>query len=582
MPTLIGGRYNMTQFRQLRFARVDLARASWLAVLVAGTAAARIAVYLRAAAPLEDALISLRYARNIANGLGFVYNPGEHVLGTTTPLWTLINALYIWLFGTARLFAFGFWLNLGLDLITLACLLAILERAGISRGASMGAVIPFAFYSPFVFITSSHMEICLFMALLVFSLMMFQSGRTCLCAFLAGLLAVCRPEGFLWLGLLLTVVAWQRRQIPWKEAGVAGMAVAPWFVFAAQYFGHVVPQSALAKAPWTFQSLPHVLFSGAKALPATFLASIYGSPLPALPVLSFAGAGVVIQTILAAAFLAGAYVALGRSGPREMVLLFLVFVCFYAFAAPGVFFPWYGVSTSFLFYPVLILGLSHLNRIVAARLAPGGGALSRITWAAGCAVLVLGLAGGLFVRSNNLKLLSQYEEGSRKAIGTMLASETPTDAKILLEPIGYIGFFSNRYVYDLAGLVSPSMVGLRRRYPTDWYLRAIFSLSPDYLILRKFEVDRNVCFVGGESLFKSEEDRTRFFHSYLKIREFSGMAVHGNETQYLMLFRRIGSVMEGPHLPALKSPVRTKRGPDLFGRSAVLRVRDRYGEPIER
>src|SRR5712691_4850324 len=45
----------------------------------------------------EDALITLRYAENIAAGHGFVYNPGERVLGSTTPLYTLLLALAAWL-----------------------------------------------------------------------------------------------------------------------------------------------------------------------------------------------------------------------------------------------------------------------------------------------------------------------------------------------------------------------------------------------------------------------------------------------------------------------------------------------------
>jgi hypothetical protein len=39
---------------------------------------------------LEDALITFRYARNLTDGNGFVYNVGERVLGTTTPLLTLL------------------------------------------------------------------------------------------------------------------------------------------------------------------------------------------------------------------------------------------------------------------------------------------------------------------------------------------------------------------------------------------------------------------------------------------------------------------------------------------------------------
>src|SRR5437867_1649073 len=35
----------------------------------------------------EDAYITYRFARNLALGLGPVFNPGERVMGFTTPLW---------------------------------------------------------------------------------------------------------------------------------------------------------------------------------------------------------------------------------------------------------------------------------------------------------------------------------------------------------------------------------------------------------------------------------------------------------------------------------------------------------------
>ena len=42
--------------------------------------------------PVDDAFISFRYAINLGAGRGFVYNINEWVLGTTTPLWTLVLA----------------------------------------------------------------------------------------------------------------------------------------------------------------------------------------------------------------------------------------------------------------------------------------------------------------------------------------------------------------------------------------------------------------------------------------------------------------------------------------------------------
>ena len=40
----------------------------------------------------EDAYITFQFARNLAAGQGFVYNPGEAIYGSTTPLLTLLLA----------------------------------------------------------------------------------------------------------------------------------------------------------------------------------------------------------------------------------------------------------------------------------------------------------------------------------------------------------------------------------------------------------------------------------------------------------------------------------------------------------
>lgn len=41
----------------------------------------------------DDAFISFRYAKNLVNGLGLVYNAGEYVDGYTNFLWTMLIAL---------------------------------------------------------------------------------------------------------------------------------------------------------------------------------------------------------------------------------------------------------------------------------------------------------------------------------------------------------------------------------------------------------------------------------------------------------------------------------------------------------
>src|SRR3954452_8190151 len=64
-------------------------RGWWLALPAGAALAARL---VTGPHPIDDAYITFRYARNLAEGLGLVYNPGEWVLGTTTPLWALLLA----------------------------------------------------------------------------------------------------------------------------------------------------------------------------------------------------------------------------------------------------------------------------------------------------------------------------------------------------------------------------------------------------------------------------------------------------------------------------------------------------------
>src|SRR4029077_17355811 len=60
----------------------------------------RVLMLIQTPAAAEDSFITFRYARNLAAGQGLVYNPGEHVMGFTSPLWTVWSALGIAVVGT--------------------------------------------------------------------------------------------------------------------------------------------------------------------------------------------------------------------------------------------------------------------------------------------------------------------------------------------------------------------------------------------------------------------------------------------------------------------------------------------------
>jgi len=97
----------------------------------------------------DDAMISMRYAYNLAHGLGAVWNPGEHVEGFTNPLWVGIMAI-VHLFPIG-LNETGLYIQfLGASLLTLNLFLVkgIVEHFTDDLLPMFSAVALTAFYAP--------------------------------------------------------------------------------------------------------------------------------------------------------------------------------------------------------------------------------------------------------------------------------------------------------------------------------------------------------------------------------------------------------------------------------------------------
>ena len=72
----------------------------------------------------DDAFISFRYAQNMAQGHGLIYNLGERVEGYTNFLWTVLAALVLWLGGDISWWAYAAGMLLGLLIVLLSFKLA--------------------------------------------------------------------------------------------------------------------------------------------------------------------------------------------------------------------------------------------------------------------------------------------------------------------------------------------------------------------------------------------------------------------------------------------------------------------------
>jgi hypothetical protein len=73
-------------------------------------------------------------------------------------------------------------------------------------------------------------------------------------------------------------------------------------------------------------------------------------------------------------------------------------------------------------------------------------------------------------------------EGALKPAGFWLRQNSDPDARVQLEPLGYVGYYSERVMIDEVGLVTPQMVKLKRQgvFDLDKY---IGFFQPDFVLI---------------------------------------------------------------------------------------------------
>jgi hypothetical protein len=194
--------------------------------------------------PLDDSWIHLHFARNLAEGAGFAYNPGTPVAGSTAPLWTLLLAAGARLAGASVVMA----KTLGVAAALGAALL--LRRAALAWGApppaALVAAVALLWSGPFAWGALSGMEVTLAALLVAAALLAAARERLVWTAVAGALAALARPEAV----VLLPFLAIARRPTPRRLALFAAIVVlvlAPFVVFCWATTGTPLPSTAAAK-----------------------------------------------------------------------------------------------------------------------------------------------------------------------------------------------------------------------------------------------------------------------------------------------------------------------------------------------
>jgi hypothetical protein len=533
---------------------------------------------------VDDAYITFRYARNIATGVGFVYNPGEHVLGTTTPAYALLLALL------SRLTAFydyphlALLVNALLDALAFCLLLRLAYRLIGWPWVGLVAAALFALDGRTLDFSTGGMETSFNVMAILLTLVFFFESRRMLAALAAGLVVLIRPDGVTLAAVLF--LAWglaalrRKGPWPWKEIALFSVVVAPWIIFAFFYFGNPIPQSILAKS--VLYRVPKLMAFRAFLVQ---LRTVFPFSIPTLhdpePL-----ERQLLQAGLPVALCMLGLIALIKRHANAWVLgvYILLFISFFSLGNP-LWLGWYEVPLMPLYWILILAAVIGLAKWLASRSpklasearevsSPNARLRNPKTESRGSQVVVSLCTFALLAVPHLSRLnaipweklqrevfvlnpaFNKRREEDYELLARMLLPSAKQDRLVAIPEIGAFGYVYPGRLFDTSGLISPPVL---KYFPI-----------PDNIPVEIYSVPRQMIFDLRPDLFVSFDsfmqvtlppDDPEFLQLYRPTIGLTSHAAFG--IQRLMTYRRADLPVEVA-LPPEAQPVNVDFGPDLL------------------
>lgn len=442
----------------------------------------------------DDAYITFRYARNIVEGAGFVYNPGEHVLGTTTPLYTLVLSLFAFILSPAAIPWIAVALNALSDAISAILVFKLIKQFAESDVVAWASAISFALAPLSVTAAVWGMETSFYTMLLLLTYHFWMKGATHGAALVSGLTLLTRPDAAILVLLIFGSMLIVREKIPFTELGLFLVLVAPWLIFSWLYFGSPVPNSFIAKAAKWSIAQPE---TSAWVVFAWYLGALFIGYRPV------AGIWHLARIIFNAVFSTIGVASAAMVGNWKALLFFSYPLLYMAVSLllEASMFPWYVIPLQPFAIMAVVMGLAHLARPIFAdgkgsRYLPvrSSTAFFLLLW---MIPLMMALSEYTFISVDDGKLsirggiIGQREELYRQA-ALELAPQVTVATRVATSEIGSLGYHSRAHILDAAGLVSPIATSY---FPLEVYttedgrkeipeipLSFVLDLEPDYVV----------------------------------------------------------------------------------------------------
>ena len=465
---------------------------------------------------VDDALISFAYARSLANGAGFVSQPGmAPVEGFSNPLWTLLFVPAFWLSSDLPLWIakfFGHALSFGTFFFGFQIVLR-LTRSPLFGVLAMTAL---ALNTSFVVWNVSGLENALYafeIVAIAYLGLLALDGLSSRVAVIAGLLAAAaaltRPDGIvfvlLWPGALAAQILCDRR-IPAEilrtcaaYITAAALPLVSYKAMALVYFGSLFPNTYYTKGGPDLETILGILALNPTLIDKAIdlLAAPFG--------FGWITLGIVVTT-LAVCFVAKRSVAplVYLTGSTAMALLVYILL-------PWDWMPEFRFGTPFmvLFYPTVFslvwVANSALPKInFVSRQFP---ALLLIAVMLASSILVHQFRIGRFYDDPTTPftdISNRYGERFNRA-ARILGVEKPS---FLLQDVGATLFYSELEIYDLAGLTDATIARTLRKDHARLHDYIFNQVKPTFIVHYAYS-----------TLAADLESSPQFREQYVPIRE---------------------------------------------------------------
>jgi hypothetical protein len=399
----------------------------------------------------DDAYIFYTYAKNIAEGNGYVFNLGEKVNATTSPLYTILLAVLYFIIkpvSTESLHLIGLLISLLSIFIILFSVKKILKNDRLFQFFALTflclPLLKFGF----------GMETFLNLALIVFSVYLLLSNRLIIASIIAGLSVLARLDSILFAGVLfLYYVITYKKIPPFIVILVFIITILPWFVFSYFYFDSLLPTTIgvkLSQNQFEMHGTGLIFIKG-------FFSVLPGRLINAI----FLMTGLIFSII----YLNRKKIKLTANPGIKIILIWSLLLFFiYAFILNAPSYQWYytpfALSLAVVFAYTLydLFNKDHHRKLIFILL------------------FLIALINPLktYYEGFNPKYTNYYNTAS------WLNENVPDNSVLGVDEIGILGYYYNKgRIIDALGLITPEVVPHLSKKEFIWYIE-IF--SPDYIV----------------------------------------------------------------------------------------------------